>query len=65
VIELVDVPALTGLYGIYAGPSRLLVRPDFVAALAAMLGVLIFDTLPGLFIGIGLSMLRRALPTVA
>jgi SulP family sulfate permease len=37
VIELVDVPALTGLYGIYAGPSRLLARPDFVAALAAML----------------------------
>jgi hypothetical protein len=30
-----------------------------------MLGVLIFDTLPGLFIGIGVSMLRRALPTVA
>jgi sulfate permease, SulP family len=65
VIELVDVPALTGLYRIYAGPSRLLARPDFVAALAAMLGVLIFDTLPGLFIGIGVSMLRRALPTVA
>ena len=37
VIELVDVPALTGLYRIYASPSRLLARPDFVAALAAML----------------------------
>jgi MFS superfamily sulfate permease-like transporter len=31
-------------------------RPDFIAAVAAMLGVLVFDTLPGLFIGIGISM---------
>jgi SulP family sulfate permease len=54
-----------GCTGSTPAPSRLLARPDFVAALAAMLGVLIFDTLPGLFIGIGVSMLRRALPTVA
>jgi len=31
-------------------------RPDFVAAVAAMLGVLIFDTLPGLVIGIACSL---------
>jgi sulfate permease, SulP family len=43
--------------------------PDFVAAIAAMLGVLIFDTLPGLFIGIGASLLlllfRASRPYVA
>jgi high affinity sulfate transporter 1 len=73
VIELVDVPALTRLYRIYAGRSRgrlaFAARPDFVAALAAMLGVLIFDTLPGLFIGIGVSLLlllyRASRPHVA
>jgi sulfate permease, SulP family len=32
-------------------------RPDFIAVMAAMLGVLVFDTLPGLFIGIGVSLL--------
>ena len=32
-------------------------RADFAAAIAAMLGVLVFDTLPGLFIGIAVSML--------
>jgi sulfate permease, SulP family len=31
--------------------------PDFIAAVAAMLGVLVFDTLPGLFIGIACSLL--------
>ena len=31
-------------------------RPDFIATVAAMLGVLIFDTLPGLFIGIAMSL---------
>lgn len=60
VIELVDIPALRRLYrvwtqrlgGIY-GPAA---RADFLAAIAAMLGVLIFDTLPGLVIGIAVSM---------
>jgi sulfate permease, SulP family len=32
-------------------------RPDFIAAVAALAGVLIFDTLPGLFIGIAVSLL--------
>ena len=61
VIELVDIPALRRLYRIYAGrhPGRFAIaqRPDFLAAIAAMLGVLVFDTLPGLFIGIGVSLL--------
>lgn len=60
VIELVDIPALRRLYqvwtrrlgGIY-GPAA---RADFLAAIAAMLGVLVFDTLPGLVIGIAVSM---------
>lgn len=61
VIELVDVPAIRRLYRIYAGrtasPLAVGARPDFVAALAALFGVLVFDTLPGLFIGIGVSFL--------
>ena len=61
VIELVDVPALARLYRVYT--RRLgryygvAARPDFIAAVAALLGVLIFDTLPGLFIGIAISLL--------
>jgi len=61
VIELVDVAAIVRLYRVAAGrrPGALALaaRPDFVAAVAAMLGVLVFDTLPGLFIGIGVSLL--------
>jgi sulfate permease, SulP family len=60
-VELVDFPALVELYRLYTrrlgriyGPAA---RPDFIAAVAAMLGVLIFDTLPGLFIGIIVSLL--------
>jgi high affinity sulfate transporter 1 len=60
VVELVDLPALRRLYGTYAGRlggfSDVTARPDFVAALAALLGVLVFDTLPGLFIGIAVSL---------
>ncbi len=73
VIELVDFAALTALwrattaqlgriYGVAA-------RPDLIGAVAAMLGVLIFDTLPGLFIGVGVSLLllvyRASRPHVA
>jgi MFS superfamily sulfate permease-like transporter len=61
VMELVDIPALVRLYRIYTGriakPLGITVRPDFVAAIAAMLGVLVFDTLPGLVIGIAASLL--------
>jgi anti-anti-sigma factor len=72
-IELVDFPALAELYRLYTrrlgkiyGPAA---RPDFIAALAAMFGVLVFDTLPGLFIGIAVSVLlllyRSSKPHVA
>jgi SulP family sulfate permease len=72
-IELVDVRSLIRLYRL--STSRLgriygaAARPDFIAAVAAMLGVLIFDTLPGLFIGIAVSLLllvyRSSYPNVA
>lgn len=32
-------------------------RPDFIASIAALLGVTVFDILPGLFIGIGVSLI--------
>jgi sulfate permease, SulP family len=72
-IELVDVPALVRLYRVYTrrlGQAYgIAARPDFLAALAALLGVLVFDTLPGLFIGIGVSLLlllyRSSRPRVA
>lgn len=60
VVELVDFPALARLYrrssgtlGAWMGPAA---RADFLAASAALAGVLLFDTLPGLFIGIATSM---------
>jgi sulfate permease, SulP family len=60
VVELVDVPALVELYRVH---TRALgraygfaARPDFIAAVAAMAGVLVFDTLPGLFLGITISL---------
>lgn len=72
-IELVDVPALVRLYRFHTrGAGRayaVAARPDFVAALAALLGVLVFDTLPGLFIGIVVSLLlllyRASRPHIA
>ena len=61
VIELVDFPALRRLYRVWSDRLGSIygfaARADFAAAIAAMLGVLIFDTLPGLVIGIGVSML--------
>ena len=61
VIELVDVPALASLYRVYTRRLgryySVAARPDFIAAVAALLGVLIFGTLPGLFIGIAMSVL--------
>jgi anti-anti-sigma factor len=72
-IDLVDVGALVRLYRL--STRRLgriygvAARPDFIAAMAAMFGVLVFDTLPGLFVGIGVSMLlllyRASNPYVA
>jgi SulP family sulfate permease len=59
VIGLVDFPSLRRLYRVYSrrlagiyGPAA---RPDFIAAIAAMLGVMVLDLLPGLFLGIAVS----------
>ena len=73
VIELVDFPALATLYRIATRELRgiygIAARPDFIAAVAALAGVLVFDTLPGLFIGIVVSLLlllyRASRPHVA
>ncbi len=73
VIELVDIAALRRLYRVW---TQLLgsiyghaARADFLAALAAMFGVLLFDTLPGLLIGVGVSILllvyRASQPHIA
>ena len=73
VVELVDIGALRGFYALYT--KRLgriygtAARPDFIAAVAALLGVLLFDTLPGLVIGIVVSLLlllyRSSRPHIA
>ncbi|HEY6891731.1 MAG TPA: SulP family inorganic anion transporter, partial [Solirubrobacter sp.] len=60
VIGLVDVRPLVALYN--TSTRRLgrqfgwVARPDFLAAVAALLGVTVFETLPGLFIGVGASL---------
>jgi sulfate permease, SulP family len=72
-VELVDVRSLVRLYRLHtSGLGRIYgvaSRPDFIAAVAALAGVLIFDTLPGLFIGIAMSLLllvyRASRPHVA
>ncbi|MET8796743.1 SulP family inorganic anion transporter [Nocardia sp. NPDC004568] len=73
VVELVDIAALRRLYrvwtewlgGIYGAAAR----ADFLAAVGALLGVLLFGTLPGLLIGIGLAMVllvyRTSQPHIA
>jgi SulP family sulfate permease len=73
VVELVDFASLRRLYQVWSGPLgriyKYAARTDFIAAVGAMLGVLVFDTLPGLFIGITLSLLtllyRSSRPHVA
>lgn len=73
VIELVDYRALIELYRAHTErlghEFGLVSRPDFIAAVAALLGVTVFDTLPGLFIGIGTSLLlliyRASRPYIA
>ena len=72
-VELVDYRALVRLYRLHTrGLSRIYgfaARADFIAAIAALVGVLVFDTLPGLFIGVLLSLLlllyRASRPHVA
>ena len=73
VIDLIDATVLVSLYR--ASSRRLgreygvVARPDFIAAIAALLGVTVFDPLPGLFIGITVSLLlliyRASRPYVA
>jgi SulP family sulfate permease len=73
VVELVDVATLRRLWGLATPAMRRLygstARYDAYAALAALAGVLVFDTLPGLVIGIVLSLLlllaRASRPHVA
>jgi anti-anti-sigma factor len=73
VVELVDIEALVGFYRLYTRKLGRIygvaARPDFIAAIAALLGVLLFDTLPGLVIGIIVSLLlllyRASKPHVA
>jgi MFS superfamily sulfate permease-like transporter len=73
VIELVDFRALARLWNIWSEPLAgiygRVARADLIAAVAAMLGVLVFGTLPGLFIGISVSVLlivyRASRPHVA
>ncbi|WP_432119610.1 SulP family inorganic anion transporter [Streptomyces sp. bgisy032] len=73
IVELVDVPALVALHRVFTRrlgrAYGVAARPDFLAAVAALLGVLAFGTLPGLFIGIGASLLlllyRSSRPVVS
>jgi sulfate permease, SulP family len=73
VVELVDIPTLVQLYRAHTRNLGriygLAARPDFISAIAALVGVLVFDTLPGLFIGIGVSVLlllyRASRPNIA
>ncbi|MGW1741932.1 SulP family inorganic anion transporter [Nocardia sp. NPDC001965] len=73
VIELVDIAALRRLYRVWSqwlgGIYGKAARADFIAAVAALLGVLFFGTLPGLLIGIGIAMVllvyRTSQPHIA
>lgn len=73
VIELVDLAALRRLWKAGAGPLVAVApytrRADFLAAVGALVGVLVFDTLPGLVIGIGISLVlliaRTSRPNIA
>jgi high affinity sulfate transporter 1 len=73
VMGLIDVAALRRYYGIYTKrigrAYGVAARPDFLAAIASLLGVLVFGTLPGLFIGIGMSLVvliyRASRPRIA
>lgn len=73
VVELVDHRALVRLYRVWSAPLSAIyghaARADLIAAVAALVGVLLFDTLPGLFIGIAMSVLlltyRASRPHVA
>lgn len=73
VVELIDRWALVRLWHSYTAALGSIygwaARVDLIAALAALFGVLIFDTLPGLFIGIVVSIVllvyRASRPHIA
>jgi SulP family sulfate permease len=73
VIELVDIASLRRLWRVGAGRlvtiSPYTRRADFLGAVTALAGVLLFDTLPGLAIGIGVSLVlliaRTSRPYIA
>ncbi|WP_019146305.1 SulP family inorganic anion transporter [Aeromicrobium massiliense] len=73
VIELVDLASLRRLWRVRTGPLarvyQLTARADFVAAASALLGVLLFETLAGLIIGVGVSLVlllaRTSRPHIA
>ncbi|PZF81291.1 SulP family inorganic anion transporter [Jiangella anatolica] len=73
VIELVDVGGLRRLYEVNTAALASIygraARADFICALGALLGVLVFGTLPGLLIGVVLSVVlllaRSARPHIA
>jgi sulfate permease, SulP family len=73
VIELVDVTALRRLWRVSTGPLVAVTpytrRADFIGAVAALLGVLVLDTLPGLVIGVVVSLVvliaRTSRPNIA
>ena len=60
-IDLIDLSALRDFYRVYSvrlgRAYGFAARADFVAAVGAMLGVLVFETLRGLFIGVLISLL--------
>ncbi|WP_368732984.1 SulP family inorganic anion transporter [Streptomyces alkaliphilus] len=61
VVELIDLRSILSLYRVFTRrlgrAYGVAARPDFIAAVTALLGVMVFGTLPGLFIGIGASLL--------
>ncbi len=71
--ELVNFEVLKRLYRVWSAPLgriyRVAARVDFIAALVALVGVLVFDTLRGLAIGVavsvGLVIYRASRPYVA
>ena len=73
VVELVDIAAIRRFYRLYTHRLGRIygkaARPDFIASVVAMFGVLLFDTLPGLILGIVVSLLlllyRASKPNVA
>lgn len=73
VVDLIEVRSLRQLYGVWSRRVGAIysraARADFIAAVGALLGVLVFDVLPGLIIGVCLSLVlllyRTSRPHVA